>query len=145
MLDKLYEEGYRVFLCGMALGFDMAAAEAVLALRARRQGVRLVAVIPFAGQELRFPKREQLRYERLLAEADERVVLAQHYSRGCYMVRNNYLVDHASVLVAWYNGGVGGTQYTYWRAVNRNLRIECLGYDYIGELWLPFYANDEEI
>ncbi len=34
LLGDLHAEGYRRFLCGMALGFDMAAAEAVLALRA---------------------------------------------------------------------------------------------------------------
>ncbi len=127
LLDALYDEGYRVFMSGMAMGFDMAAAEAVLALRERREGVRLVAVVPFDGQELRFPKQERLRYERLLADADERVVLSSSFHRGCYQLRNLYMVDRASLLIAWYNGASGGTEHTYLAAQHRGLRIENLG------------------
>ena len=52
---QLYARGMRTFLSGMALGFDLAAAEAVLACRSECAELRLVAVIPFAGQELRLP------------------------------------------------------------------------------------------
>ena len=50
----LHAHGFRTFLCGMAVGFDLAAAEAVLELRERVPGVRLVAAVPFRGQEMRF-------------------------------------------------------------------------------------------
>ena len=44
-----YARGCRTFLSGMAVGFDLAAAEAVLECRAVCPGLRLVAVIPFKG------------------------------------------------------------------------------------------------
>ena len=39
----LHAHGFRTFLCGMAVGFDLAAAEAVLELRDSLPGLRLVA------------------------------------------------------------------------------------------------------
>lgn len=116
-IEGLYARGMRTFLSGMAVGFDLAAAEAVVACRADCPELRLAAVMPFAGQQNRFGPTDRSRYERLLAAADEAVILSDTYHRGCYAVRNDYLTDHASVLVAWYDGSRGGTQYTVRRAL----------------------------
>lgn len=125
-LEVLYREGFRTFLSGMALGFDLAAAEAVVALRHAHSDVRLVAVVPFRGQAARFPAVQRRRYEAALARADEVVVLAEEYHRGCYARRNDFLVDHAAVLVAWYDGSPGGTRYTVERARARGREIVYL-------------------
>lgn len=127
LLRRLYAEGFRTFLCGMAVGFDLAAAEAVVALRTECADVHLVAVIPFAEQAARFSVGARRRYEQVVAAADERILLSSTYHAGCYRVRNDYLVDHASVLVAWYNGTGGGSQQTFLHALHRGLRIENLG------------------
>lgn len=123
LLGDLHAEGYRRFLCGMALGFDMAAAEAVLALRAAHPEVRLVCVVPFAGQDRRFPAVEQERYRRILEAADETVVLRDDYRPDCYARRNDCLTDGASAVVAWYDGSSGGTHYTVRRARRLGLRV----------------------
>ncbi len=123
LLGDLHAEGYRRFLCGMALGFDMAAAEAVLALRAAHPEVRLVCVVPFAGQDRRFPVVEQERYRRILEAADETVVLRDDYRPDCYARRNDCLTDGASAVVAWYDGSSGGTHYTVRRARRLGLRV----------------------
>lgn len=125
-LEVLYREGFRTFLSGMALGFDLAAAEAVVALRHAHPDVRLVAVVPFRRQAARFPAVQRRRYEVVLARADEVVVLAEEYHRGCYARRNDFLVDHAAVLVAWYDGSPGGTHYTVERARTRGREIVYL-------------------
>ena len=101
-VGELYARGFRTFLSGMAVGFDLAAAEAVLELRERVPGVRLVAAVPFRGQEMRFSPADRERFRRVLAEADSVEVLAPAYHRGCYAVRNDFLVYNARVLVAWY-------------------------------------------
>ena len=49
-VEELCRAGFRTFLSGMALGFDLAAAETVLVLRRRFPGIRLVAAIPCPGQ-----------------------------------------------------------------------------------------------
>lgn len=123
LLGDLHAEGYRRFLCGMALGFDMAAAEAVLALRAAHPEVRLVCVVPFAGQDRRFPAVERERYRRILEAADETVVLRDDYRPDCYARRNDRLTDGASAVVAWYDGSSGGTHYTVRRARRLGLRV----------------------
>lgn len=161
-VGELYARGFRTFLCGMAVGFDLAAAEAVLACRdcgigtappesyASRPfsvpgfspasadspdspdshsprnpmpGLRLVAVIPFRGQESRFSAADRERFRRVLDAADRSVMLSPSYHAGCYAVRNNYLVDHAALLVAWYDGSPGGTHYTVRRALARGLEF----------------------
>ena len=122
-VETLYAEGCRTFLSGMAAGFDLAAAEAVLACRSTMPELRLIAVVPFRGQENRYPTAERERYRRILAAADETVVLAPAYRTGCYLVRNDYLVAHAATLVAWYDGSPGGTRYTVQRALHRRLEF----------------------
>lgn len=122
-LHGLYDEGMRTFLCGMAVGFDLAAAEAVVALRTEHPDVRLVAVLPFADQHIRFSAAEQARHACLTAAADERVVLSTDYTHGCFRLRNDFLVAHAACFVAWYDGRAGGTRYTFRQAVRRGLRV----------------------
>ena len=48
-LRQLYAQGYSRFLCGMAWGFDLAAGEAVLELKAEHPEVELIAVVPHRG------------------------------------------------------------------------------------------------
>lgn len=122
----LHARGFRTFLSGMAVGFDLAAAEAVLACRTTLPGIRLVAVVPFEGQQERYCDADKARFGRILAEADRTLVLAPAYRPGCYAVRNDYLTDHASVLVAWYDGSRGGTGYTVRRALRRGLEVQNL-------------------
>ena len=116
-VGELYARGFRTFLCGMAMGFDLAAAEEVLACRDSQ------TAIPFRGQESRFPAVDRERFRRVLAAADHSVTLSPSYHAGCYAVRNNYLVEHAALLVAWYDGSPGGTHYTVRRALGRGLEF----------------------
>lgn len=125
-VGELYAGGVRTFLSGMAVGFDLAAAEAVLELRSSCPGLRLVAVVPFEGQQSRFSQTDRARFGRVLAAADEVVVLATHYYRGVYAVRNDFLVAHACVLIAWYDGSSGGTHYTVRRALRSGRRVDNL-------------------
>ncbi len=119
----LYATGIRTFLSGMAVGFDLAAAEAVLNCKAAHADIRLVAVVPFRGQEFRFSDYDRTRFERILAEADETILLSEFYSRGSYAIRNNYLIAHAATLITWYDGSTGGTRYTVERALARNRKL----------------------
>ncbi|MBQ3186396.1 MAG: DUF1273 family protein [Alistipes sp.] len=126
LIRRLAEEGYTTFLSGMAAGFDLAAAEAVVALRNEGLAIQLVAVIPFASQSASFSGADRARFRQIVAEADEVILLADKYERGCYQRRNDFLVDHAAALVAWYNGTRGGTQYTFLRAMKRGLALHNL-------------------
>ena len=113
VVRELYGRGFRVFWSGMALGFDLAAAEAVLALRGELPGLRLCCAVPFPGQADRFPEADRLRYMRILDRADEVATLAPRYEPRCYLRRDEFMVERSAAVVAWFDGGKGGTRYTW--------------------------------
>lgn len=115
------------FLCGMAVGFDLAAAEAVMRVKQDNRSVRLKCVIPFSEQTKYFSYEDQLRYARVLESADEVVVLEGEYSQLVFLRRNDYLVDHADMILAYFkDGSKGGTAYTIRRARKARITIENL-------------------
>ena len=116
-IRELYALGYRTLLCGMAMGFDIVAAERALALRDELAGLRVVAVVPFEGVQRGFSERWRLRFESVMAASDDSITLAPRYSTGVYALRNNYLVDNSSAIIAYFTGEKGGTAYTVRRAV----------------------------
>lgn len=120
---ELWRRGYRRFASGMASGFDLSAAEAVLGLRDELPGLELEAVVPFAGQENGFSLRDGMRHRAIVAAADERTILGEGYRRGCYFRRNDYLVEHADCLVAWYVRSASGTGYTVRRALRKGVEV----------------------
>lgn len=122
-IRMLYDAGIRTFLSGMAVGFDLAAAEAVLDCRKSLPDIRLVAVIPFLGQQQRFSPNDRMRFERIVSVTDEKIVLSETYNRGCYALRNDYLIAHAATLVTWYDGSSGGTRYTVEKALSRRRKL----------------------
>lgn len=114
---QLYERGFSRFLCGMAWGFDLAAGEAVLELKKEHPEVELIAVIPHRGFCKLFHGADAEQYRRVADAADGAEVVSEIGGDLSYMLRNNYLVDNASVVVAWWNGvPKGGTAYTVRRA-----------------------------
>lgn len=116
-VKALYAKGVRYYLSGMALGFDMLAAEEILSLKAELPSLKLIAIIPFDGQCNRWNYKDQGRYKRILAAADDSIVLSDGFFKGCYLKRNDFMIDHSCGLIAYYDGGYkGGTFYTFKNA-----------------------------
>lgn len=67
---SLYERGVTCYYCGMAIGFDMLAAEVVLELKDTCPDIQLIAVVPFRRQYVRYSETDKKRYFRLLGKAD---------------------------------------------------------------------------
>lgn len=108
-----YAEGYRNFFCGMAMGYDLLAAETALSLQTELPGLQLIAIIPYRGQTDRWSEALKSRYDDILRNANDTVVLCEQYYQGCLLRRNDYMVLHSSRLIAWHNGNPkGGTFYT---------------------------------
>ena len=122
-IRTLYRQGYRTFLSGMAIGFDLAAAEAVVALRGELEGLHLGCLVPFEGMERRFPTEWRERFERVMREADFTELISEHYSQEVYFRRNDALVERAEVVVAYFTGERGGTAYTVRKAIKRRRRL----------------------
>lgn len=121
------ECGYNTFLTGMADGFDLLAGEVVLQLKAMHYpNISLVGVVPFRAQAAGFSEANRVIYDRVLNGCDMAIVLKESYAPLCYFARNDYLVDHSSLLIAYYNGKKGGTAYTVKRALKNGLKINNL-------------------
>lgn len=108
---SLPKEGVTKFYCGMAEGFDIIAAEAVLDLRESIKDtiIELVAVIPFKGQSKGFKKTWKERYDKILEAADKVIILSDRYFSGCFAKRNCYMVDNSDVVLTYFDGRAGGT------------------------------------
>ena len=120
----LCERGFTRFLCGMSWGFDLAAARAVMECRKSYPSIELVAVEPFAAFRTLFSDESAMLYDHVLEAADERVVVGAD-DKAAYMRRNDYLVNNASVVIAWWEGKQrGGTAYTIRKA--RKQRVEVV-------------------
>ena len=106
-IRRLYTEGYRTFISGMCVGVDLWAAAEVLALREQYPDVILLAAVPFAGQESRWPAAERREYRRVLAACTRVDTLfspteAKENPALCYRRRNQWMVDKADTVLAVY-------------------------------------------
>lgn len=126
----LIRTGYRCFLCGGALGYDMLAGQVVIRAAASHPEVRLVLALPCRDQTekwLRAPgvSVDVLReYQRLKSEAFCVLYITDFYRDGCMKERNQFMVDHSSFCVAYYNGVPrSGTGQTFRMAERAGLRI----------------------
>ncbi len=121
---KLCEEGCRTFYCGMAMGFDLIAAETVLAVKnAFSEPLRLICVLPFKGQGDSFPLHWKQRFNKVLEGADEVEILSSKYFRGCYQARNSFMVDNSDYVITWFDGQKGGTENTIRYAVKKGRQV----------------------
>ena len=116
--------GITCFYSGMAMGFDMMAAETVLSLKGRYPDIRLIAVVPFRRQSYRWPSIEKERHQRIISQADQVIILSEHYFHGCLLRRNDFMLEHSCGVIAFYDGKpYGGTFYTYREARKRCIDI----------------------
>lgn len=113
------DNGYTTFISGMSRGVDILAAELVLQLRQNRQPIQLICAIPYEGVESGWTADWQQRYRAVLQSADEIKYVCSRRSRGCYHIRNRWMIDRSSRVIAVCNGQSGGTKSTIDYAIRK--------------------------
>jgi len=111
--------GYTHFISGFAAGVDLIFAGIVADLKSKYP-ITLEAAIPYLGR-MDTPDKA---FQRLLKECDIVQVHTDQYSKGCYMVRNRYMVDCSALVIAVHDGRKsGGTAATikYARQMERDV------------------------
>ena len=117
-------DGINVFITGMAPGVDIWAAEIVLELRKKEElSLKLIAASPHPGFENRWSIEWQKRYAAVMAKADFIKEVCSHYSRGCYQIRNEWMVDHSARVIAVWNGRPSGTKNTIVYAKRKGVPV----------------------
>lgn len=93
------------FGSGMALGWDMAVAQACINL-----DISLIACVPFKGQECQWPTKTQNYYNLLLSKAAQVIYVCEAgYAAWKMQKRNEFMVDNSHKQLALWNGTKGGT------------------------------------
>lgn len=110
-INDLIKKGVHTFIHGGARGFDLIAAEAVLAAAAFHP-VKLITVLPFPDMDATWSPEWMRRYETVLHASTEIVTLAPAYHAGAYAARNRYMVDHSDCVMTYFDGKKGGTAST---------------------------------
>jgi len=111
-------------ISGMALGWDQALAKAAINL-----GIPLMAAIPFAGQERRWPETSKDTYHKLLEQATQLVVVSENVNvSNIFRVatamqrRNEWMVDHCHLLVTLWDGEESGGTWNCVRYAKKQQR-----------------------
>ena len=122
VIENLIKTGTEVFYCGMAVGFDLSAAETVIKLK-EVYDVKLIACIPCPEQSFNFSESNLRRYERIIKNSDEVIYISPHYFEGCMLKRDRFMVDNCDVLVCYLRKNNGGTYYTVNYAKRQGIKI----------------------
>lgn len=111
-IERYISEGYTRFLSGTARGIDLWAAQIVLEIKKSNSEIELICVKPVPNQGCNFPDKDRKLYDYVIARADNVICTSEGYSKDCYYVRNKYMVDSSSLLIAFvknYRSGTGQT------------------------------------
>ena len=119
-------DGLNVFITGMARGVDIWAAQIVLQLRGEGYGVRLICACPYDGFESGWSQEWQRQYKEILSAADFVKYICEGYSRSCFQIRNEWMVNHSARVLAVFNRENSGTKNTIDDAIRQNVLVEFI-------------------
>ena len=124
-------------ISGMALGWDMIVAAAAIIAKDQGANLTLTCAIPFEGQHKRWTDQTSLAwYWRLRERADLVVVVSDGgYDRAKMRRRNEYMVAHADLLLACWDGSEGGTGHCVKYAQLHGVKTINLYDLYFPEAW----------
>ncbi len=122
-IKKDINDGYDTFITGMARGVDIFAAKVILEEKKLNKNVKLICAIPYQGFETKWNETDKCFYNRIIKQADEVIFVCKHYSRTCFQLRNVFMVDNSSKVIAVYSGKKGGTKNTINYAKSQKIEV----------------------
>ena len=129
-IEAAIGRGKIFFLNGGMAGFDIFAMEQVAEMKKQYPQIQLVTVAPykvdFFSREKCWTPDWENRAREIFSKQDIGVKVAERYRSGIYYERNKVLIDYSSELICYWDGGKGGTKFTYDYAVDHGLKITNL-------------------
>lgn len=123
-IDSAITNGFVTFISGMARGVDIWAAEIVLERKKNNPDIRLICALPHPDFECSWRDSWQQRYKEIIARADWVKTICPAFSMASYQRRNEWMVDHSALVIAIYNGTLGGTRNTLDYAERHGVKAE---------------------
>ena len=111
-IDEAIADGFTTFITGRARGVDIWAGEIVLHKREENTSLHLICACPYPDFEKRWSVEWQNRFHGVLDRADIVKTICPIFSMDAYQIRNQWMVDRVSRVIAVYNGTAGGTRNT---------------------------------
>lgn len=122
-IKNAINDGYLTFITGMATGVDIWAAEIVVNEKMRNSEIKLVCASPYPGFERNRCLADRMKYHEILNNADYVINVSEKYTRFCFQIRNMWMVDRSDMVIAVYNGSLGGTHNTIEYAKKKNISV----------------------
>ena len=124
-IKRMYDMGVKTFYTGCATGVDTWAAEIVMDEKKYCKDMRLIAAVPFKGQDENWDISEKKRYKEIIEGCDEVVTLSEKFYRGAFLKRDRYMVDNSDAVIAVYDedNQSRGTGYTVRYALKKNKTV----------------------
>ena len=122
-IRKSVDDGFVTFISGMARGVDIWAAEIVIRLRDEGLPIHLICASPFEGFERSWEEAWKSRYLAVIKKADLVKYICKSYSRACFQIRNEWMVDRSARVIAVFNGQAGGTKNTIRYAQSKGIEV----------------------
>jgi len=123
-IEKAIERGYKTFISGMGVGFDMICVETVIKLKKKYRDIKIVGALPCKNQDKYWPVKQQRRYGFLKTKLDKIRCLYDKYNGAqCMIERNRYMVNSSSLMIALYDGLSGGVKSTIEYAKRQGLEV----------------------
>lgn len=126
------EDGYEYFISGLARGVDIWAAQYVIEIKKKFPGIKLICAKPFEEHGKQFKGEDLWNLRNILADADDVICVTREYTKNCYKLRNYYMVDHSSKLIAVVDNYKSGTGQTISYANKQGIDVSIINVkDYI--------------
>ena len=116
-------KGFDTFLVGMAVGFDTLVLRELLGLREKYK-IRIIGCVPCPSQDKNFNEIQKEEYKKMLERVVFYFTLSNRYTPYCMQKRNVFMVDNASILIAYLKKQSGGTKNTVEYAKKQDIIID---------------------
>ena len=110
-IEKAIKDGYNTFLFGGTRGWELMAAQEVVIKKTlidfnKPRYIRLIAVIPYEEQAVKYPLVEHELYYKIMSRCDEVITLNTRYNKQCYAQRDQYIAKHSTRAICYWCGKI---------------------------------------
>lgn len=112
VIEDMIKKNYLHYLCGFDRGCDLLFAECLIELKEKYPEITLESILPFEEQAALWSDDERELYYNLLSKCDHEVLLRTQYQKGCYTVRDKFMVKKSDMLITIYDGKLSCTMQT---------------------------------
>ena len=128
-IEKAIKDGYNTFLFGGTRGWELMAAGKVVKRKTLIDFnnpcyIRLIAIIPYEEQAVRYSLADHELYYKIMSRCDEVITLNIRYNRQCYAQRDQYIVEHSNRVICYWDRQVFSKMVeTFWAMGKEDIEI----------------------